>query len=267
MLAAAPVGAAQRLAAIDRSLTKGVPAGPRRWYINSQGQTLVIIPPGVFQRGEGPGPVDHPVDHTLAVAETEVSVTEFKAFKVSYRNIKEFGPTQDCPVHEVSWYDAAAYCNWLSEQEGIPKDEWCYVPNENGEYAAGMKVVPDFQHRLGYRLPTAEEWEYACRAGGVTRWSIGEAEELVAKYAWCVVNSSSRSHPVATLRRTTWASSTCTATSGSGARTRPRNTRPSIPGRLGGSRSSRTETTGWRTAAGLATDCCRCSARATSTCR
>jgi formylglycine-generating enzyme required for sulfatase activity len=28
----------------------------------------------------------------------------------------------------VTWYDAAAYCNWLSEQEGIPEDQWCYEP-------------------------------------------------------------------------------------------------------------------------------------------
>jgi formylglycine-generating enzyme required for sulfatase activity len=34
----------------------------------------------------------------------------------------------------------------------------------------------------------------------VTRWSIGEAEDLIAKFAWCVVNSSSRLHPVGSLR-------------------------------------------------------------------
>ena len=43
----------------------------------------------------------------------------------------------------MSWYDAAAYCNWLSEQEGLPKDQWCYVPNEEGQYAEGMKIPAD----------------------------------------------------------------------------------------------------------------------------
>ena len=28
------------------------------------------------------------------------------------------------------WYMAAHYCNWLSEQEGLPKDQWCYLPTE-----------------------------------------------------------------------------------------------------------------------------------------
>ena len=44
------------------------------------------------------------------------------------------------------------------------------------------------------------EWEYACRAGSNTRWSLGEAEDLLTKYAWCVSNAWSRLHPVGTLR-------------------------------------------------------------------
>ena len=99
----------------------------------------------------------------------------------------------------MSWYEAAAYCNWLSKQEGIPEEQWCYLPNDKGEYASGMKIAPDCLSRTGYRLPTAAEFEYACRAGSGTRWSIGEAEDLIGKYAWCVVNSSSRLHPVGTL--------------------------------------------------------------------
>jgi formylglycine-generating enzyme required for sulfatase activity len=100
----------------------------------------------------------------------------------------------------VTWYDAAAYCNWLSEQEGIPKEQWCYVWNEQGQYGPGMKMVGNFFNRSGYRLPTALEWEYACRAGSVTRWSLGEAEDLLTKYAWFVSNAWSRLHPVGELR-------------------------------------------------------------------
>ena len=43
----------------------------------------------------------------------------------------------------VTWYGAAAYCNWLSEQEGLPKDQWCYLPNEQGHYAEGMSIPAD----------------------------------------------------------------------------------------------------------------------------
>jgi formylglycine-generating enzyme required for sulfatase activity len=63
-----------------------------------------------------------------------------------------------------------------------------------------MMLAPDFLDRTGYRLPTVTEWEYACRAGSITRWSLGEAEDLLTKYAWCVSNAWSCLHPVGTLR-------------------------------------------------------------------
>ncbi len=193
-------GQKERLAEIDRSLAKGEPVGSRRWYVNSQGQTLVLIPAGKFQRGDGVGREQICVDHGFALAAREVTAAEFHSFRNDYIASHEFASTDDCPVHEVTWCDAAAYCNWLSRQDGIPEDRWCYLPNDKGQYAEGMKVAPDILARLGYRLPTVAEWEYACRAGSVTRWSIGEAEDLLGKYAWCVVNSSSHLHPVGTLR-------------------------------------------------------------------
>jgi formylglycine-generating enzyme required for sulfatase activity len=107
--------------------------------------------------------------------------------------LKERAPTDDCPVHYTTWHMAAAYCNWLSEQEGIPPDQWCYETSPQG-------LVTNLSHSYlslsGYRLPTEAEWEYACRAQSVTRWCYGEAEELLPKYGWYLQNAKERTWPV-----------------------------------------------------------------------
>ena len=66
---------------------------------------------------------------------------------------------------EVSWFGAAAYCNWLSQQEGLPKDQWYYQPNKRGEYDSEMTIPADAARRTGYRLPTEAEWEVRLPGG------------------------------------------------------------------------------------------------------
>ena len=48
------------------------------------------------------------------------------------------------PILAVTWFEAAQYCNWLSDREGIPEREWCYPK----EIKDGMQLSPDFLKRL-----------------------------------------------------------------------------------------------------------------------
>ena len=80
------------------------------------------------------------------------------------------------PVHNVSWSEAVEFCKKLTERE---RKKWRLSEN------------------LEFRLPTSEEWEFACRAGTTTRFYTGDTEADLARAGWYYGNRGDKVvHPV-----------------------------------------------------------------------
>ena len=135
---------------------------------NSIGMALVRVAPGSFEMGVDSNPLpkellkgvsgvtydrtsdagdyDETPVHKVSITQpfwmsaTEVTVEQYRQFKSEFHGNPYYAPY----VSGVSWYDAMAFCKWLSAKEGKT-----------------------------YRLPTEAEWEYACRAGTRSVFSSG----------------------------------------------------------------------------------------------
>ena len=115
---------------------------------------MVWIKPGTFQMGSpsseaGRSPYEGPV-HEVTISQGfylgKYEVTQGQWEAVMGSNPSRFRGCGDCPVEQVSWYDAQAFIRKLNEMEGSNR----------------------------YRLPSEAEWEYAARAGTTTRYSWGD---------------------------------------------------------------------------------------------
>ena len=134
-------------------------------FTNSVGMTLVPVPAGDFVMGQDGPAADyrmtrHPerfddadwdeapahrvvLSRPFHLAATETTLGQYRAFDPDFRAGEG---RDDDALSGVSWEQASAFCAWLAAREGRP-----------------------------YRLPTEAEWEYACRAGGATLFSGGDA--------------------------------------------------------------------------------------------
>jgi formylglycine-generating enzyme required for sulfatase activity len=144
--------------------------------------TLTLIPAGKFTMGSPQNEAGRDDDEG---PQKQVTLTKpfymgiYEVTQAQYNAVMSSNPSKfkdwSHPVEQVSWNDAVAFCKKLSEKTG--------------------RTV---------RLPTEAEWEYACRAGSRTRYSFGDDEEQLPRYAWFDKNSGSKTHPVGQKQRNAW---------------------------------------------------------------
>ena len=136
--------------------------GPSDQQIVPVEDGFVLIKGGSFAMGS---PEDEPwrsadeTRHTVTVSDFYMSPYEVR--QSEYAAVMGSNPSNfsgdDLPVENVSWLDAVAFCNALSEKENLTP-----------AYTVDGETVTWDRSANGYRLPTEAEWEYACRAGTTT---------------------------------------------------------------------------------------------------
>ena len=176
------------LADAERQLASRSASKDRRWRFVSEGFTFAVVD----------GRSDVKVGRLFEMATKEVSRRQIERFDPKQRFNETDHPTLDCPAGVVSWHQAVRYCQWLNEQEKIPRSEWCYPPIDEID-ESNKPMLADFT-KSGYRLPTQAEFELATMAGANTTWFFGENAKLLRHYAWYHVNANKRSWPGGRLK-------------------------------------------------------------------
>lgn len=147
---------------------------------------FVLITAGEFNMGsvstEDGSQQDEWVVHRVKITESfylgkyEVTQSQYKAI---VGENPSFYKDDNCPVENVSWYDAQEFCRKLSTLTG-------------GHF----------------RLPMEAEWEYACRAGTTTAYCNGSGIRSLKRVGWCSYDgkrgSSGRPKPVGQFEPNRW---------------------------------------------------------------
>ena len=142
------------------------------------GQELVLLEPKPFTMGASRREPGRRANETLRevgmsrlfyLGRHEVTNQQFRRF-IGDHKPKQFQDhdldEDEQPVVEVSWAQAAAYCNWMSDLDGLPR---FYLTD--GDAITGFNPGA-----TGYRLPTEAEWAWASRQTGLP------AEEM--RFPW-----------------------------------------------------------------------------------
>ncbi|MFK8113954.1 MAG: protein kinase [Rubripirellula sp.] len=148
------------------------PKNRQAWFINAEGHTMAV-----FDARHVPG-----IERVFSIATEEVSVEQFLRFRPDHEYYRNRSPLPDSPIGLIDWYDCLNYCHWMSEKLGADPGNG-YPETEQGSFP-GEELLQSVLESEAYRLPTRNEWLYACMASTTSRRYYGYSDELADDYHW-----------------------------------------------------------------------------------
>jgi formylglycine-generating enzyme len=147
---------------------------------------LTYVEGGTYQMGSNNNLREQPI-HTVTVGSFYMGI--YEVTQDIYEEVMGSNPSYSkepqLPVEQVSWYEAVAFANALSQRDGL---EEVYTID-------GEDVVCDWS-KNGYRLPTEAEWEYAARGGNQSQGYTYAGSDTAGDVAWYDGNSGIQTHDV-----------------------------------------------------------------------
>jgi formylglycine-generating enzyme required for sulfatase activity len=171
------------------------PAVALKSITNSIGMTLALIPAGEFLMGS--------LDSDKGAFDREKPQHRVRITKPFYLGVY---PVTQAEYGRVMGENPSWFCKSGRKQDKIGKEDTSQFPVENVSWEDAVEFCKRLSEKemREYGLPTEAQWEYACRAGSKTRYSFGDDENLLGEYAWFVLNSGGRPHPVGRKQPNAW---------------------------------------------------------------